>query len=133
LEIGPYRIIRRLALGERGEVLLARVYGPHGFQRTVVLKRLIGGHARDPLWLRRLASEAIAYARLSHSAIVRLYDFVEIDGAPTLVLEYVPGVSLETLVQTKRDLGERLGDQEIFYLGARIFAGLAAAHGARHP
>ena len=66
LEIGPYRIVRRLALGERSEVLLARVHGPHGFQRTVVLKRLIGSHARDPVWLRRLAAEAIAYARLSH-------------------------------------------------------------------
>jgi serine/threonine protein kinase len=133
LEIGPYRIVRRLALGERGEVLLARVYGPHGFRRTVVLKRLIGSHASDPLWLRRLAAEAIAYARLSHSAIVRLYDFVEIDGAPALVLEYVPGVSLEALVKAKRDRGERLGDPEIFYVGARVFAALAAAHGARNP
>lgn len=133
MEPGPYRIVRRLALGERSEVLLARVHGPHGFQRTVVLKRLIGSHARDPLWLRRLAAEAIAYARLSHSAIVRLYDFVDLDGTPTLVLEYVPGISLETLVQTKRDRGERLGDTEVFYIGARVFAALAAAHGARHP
>ena len=97
MDIGPYRIVRRLALGERSEVLLARVFGPHGFQRTVVLKRLIGSHARDPVRLRQLASEAIAYARLSHSAIVRLYDFVELAGTPTLVLEYVPGASLETL------------------------------------
>jgi serine/threonine protein kinase len=125
--------VRRLALGERSEVLLSRVHGPHGFQRTVVLKRLIGSHARDPVWLRRLAAEAIAYARLSHSAIVRLYDFVDLDGTPTLVLEYVPGISLETLVQTKRDRAERLGDTEVFYIGARVFAALAAAHGARHP
>jgi serine/threonine-protein kinase len=114
-------------------VLLARVHGPHGFQRTVVLKRLIGSHARDPQWLRRLAAEAIAYARLSHSAIVRLYDFVELEYTPALVLEYVPGISLETLVQTKRDRGERLGDDEVLYIGARVFAALAAAHGARHP
>jgi serine/threonine-protein kinase len=133
LEIGSYRVVRRLALGERSEVLLARVHGPYGFQRTVVLKRLIGSHARDPQWLRRLAAEAIAYARLSHSAIVRLYDFVDLDGTPALVLEYVPGISLETLVQTKRDRGERLGDAEVLYIGARVFAALAAAHGARHP
>jgi serine/threonine-protein kinase len=132
-EVGPYRIVRRLALGERSEVLLARVHGPYGFQRTVVLKRLIGNHARDPLWLRRLAAEAIAYARLSHSAIVRLYDFVELEGTPALVLEYVPGISLESLVRNKRERDESLGDAEILYIGARVFAALAAAHGARHP
>ena len=37
-----------------------------------------------------------------------------------------------TLVQTKRARGERLGDAEVFYIGARVFAALAAAHGARH-
>lgn len=131
--IGPYRIVRRLALGERSEVLLTRVHGPHGFQRTVVLKRLIGSHARDPQWLRRIAAEAIAYARLSHSAIVRLYDFVDLEGTPALVLEYVPGISLESLVRIKRERGTALGDQEILYVGARVFAALAAAHGARHP
>lgn len=132
-DIGSYRIVRRLALGERSEVLLARVHGPYGFQRTVVLKRLIGSHARDPQWLRRLAAEAIAYARLSHSAIVRLYDFVDLDGTPALVLEYVPGISLESLVRIKRDRGTALGDAEILYIGARVFAALAAAHGARNP
>ena len=131
--IGPYRIVRRLALGERTEVLLARVHGPYGFERTVVLKRLIDGHAREPERLRRLAAEAIAYARLSHSAIVRLYDFIELDETPTLVLEYVPGISLEALLRTKSERGERIGDAEILYVGARVFAGLAAAHGARHP
>jgi serine/threonine-protein kinase len=131
-DIGCYRIVRRLSYGERSEVLLARAHGPHGFQRTVVLKRLTGACARDPQWLARLAAEAIAYARLSHSAIVRLYDFVEVEDTPTLVLEYVPGISLETLVQTKRERGERLGDAEVMYIGARVFAALAAAHGARH-
>lgn len=133
LNIGPYRIVRRLALGERSEVLLARVYGPYGFQRTVALKRLIGSHAHDPARLRQLAAEAIAYARLSHSAIVRLYDFVDLDGAPALVLEYVPGASLDALLATTRERGVRLGDDEIVYVGARVFAALAAAHGARHP
>jgi serine/threonine-protein kinase len=132
-DIGPYRIVRRLSCGEHSEVLLARANGPHGFQRTVVLKRLTGACARAPQWLARLAAEAIVYARLSDSAIVRLYDFVELEGTPVLVLEYVPGISLEKLVHTKRARGERLGDSEVLYIGARVFAALVAAHGARHP
>jgi serine/threonine-protein kinase len=133
VDIGPYRVVRRLALSERNEVLLARILGPHGFQRTVVLKRLIGAQARDPARLRQIAAEAIAYARLSHSAIVRLYDFVELEGAPTLVLEYVPGFSLEVLLAGSRERGVALQDDHVFYVGARVFAALAAAHGARHP
>jgi serine/threonine protein kinase len=133
VDIGSFRVVRRLALGERSEVLLARAHGPYGFQRTVVLKRLIADHAREPQWLRRLGAEAIAYARLSHSAIVRLYDFVDLDGTPALVLEYVPGVSLDRLVRMHRELRTKLAIDQVLYVGARIFAALAAAHGARHP
>jgi len=133
VDIGSFRVVRRIALGERSEVLLARAHGPYGFQRTVVLKRLIADRAREPEWLRRLGAEAIAYARLSHSAIVRLYDFVDLDGTPALVLEYVPGVSLDRLVRMHRELGTKLAIDQVLYVGARVFAALAAAHGARHP
>jgi serine/threonine protein kinase len=133
VDIGSFRVVRRLALGERSEVLLARAHGPYGFQRTVVLKRLIAHAASEPLRLRGLAAEAIAYARLSHSAIVRLYDFVDLDGTPALVLEYVPGVSLDRLVRAQRERRAPFDADQVLYVGARVFAALAAAHGARHP
>ena len=49
------------------------------------------------------------------------------------MLEYVPGFSLEVLLAASRERGVALRDDQVFYVGARVFAALAAAHGARHP
>ncbi|HSO33445.1 MAG TPA: serine/threonine-protein kinase, partial [Labilithrix sp.] len=127
-DLSGYEIVRRLGVSASSEVLLAVARGPYGFARTVVLKRLVtetsDGHAR-------LAREARAYARLTHPAIVRLYDFVEDAGRLTLVLEHVDGVSLKRVMEAGRSA--RLDDASVWYVGYRIFLALAAAHAAREP
>src|SRR4029077_19967148 len=84
--LGPYRIIKRLGIGGTSEVLLALSQGPYGFERTVVIKRLLPKCEWDPSQSRMLAAEAVAYARLTHPAIVRLYDFFAPGGHVALVL-----------------------------------------------
>ena len=81
----------------------------------------------------RLGREALAYARLAHPAIVRLYDFVEDDGRLTLVMEHVDGLSLARVIAGLRACGEDLDEPSIWYVGYRIFLALAAAHAARDP
>ena len=68
--IGPYTVVRRLGMGGTSEVLLATSRGPFGFERQVVVKRLLPRHRSDPMMARMLAQEAMAYARLGHPAIV---------------------------------------------------------------
>src|SRR5512144_1846107 len=95
--IGGYRVIRRLATGGTSDVLLARAEGPHGFERTVVLKRLLSQYKNDDEFAKMFAREAAAYAKLSHPAIVQLYDFFALDGQLVMVLEYVDGPPLSRL------------------------------------
>jgi serine/threonine-protein kinase len=45
--IGAYRVVRRLATGGTSDVLLAKAEGPHGFERTVVLKVLLSHFGKD--------------------------------------------------------------------------------------
>ena len=131
--LGPYRITRRLGIGATSEVLLAVSHGPYGFERTVVIKRLLARCEVDPALHRMLASEAVAYARLTHPAIVRLYDFFAPDGKVALVLEYVDGPSLARLGVLLKSKREALGDPAALYIASRVFAALAAAHAARDP
>src|SRR3954468_11627651 len=91
---GGHRIVRRLGLGHTSEVLLAVASGPFGFERTVVIKRLLAKCENEEERQPGFAAEALAHARLSHPAIVRLYDFTSTGGRLELVLEYVDGVSL---------------------------------------
>jgi len=136
-EVGGFRILRRLASGSTSDVLLARAEGPHGFQRVVALKiLLVGAKGRagaDAEFERTFAATASAYARLSHPAVVKLYDFFSADGQLVLVLEFVDGLPLHKLRAMLANYGERLDDKAALFLGLRIFSAVAAAHGARDP
>ena len=120
--------------------MLAVSRGPHGFQRSVVLKRVQASVEDEPAMdedardaTARLGREALAYARLAHPAIVRLFDFVEDDGRLTLVLEHVDGLSLARILTGLRAAGTDLDEASVWYIGYRVFLALAAAHSARDP
>jgi serine/threonine protein kinase len=72
---------------------------------------------------RRLMAEGRAQAALQHPNIVRVTDSVEVDGAPALVMEYVPGPSLDELIPDAPLSQDQLDD-----LARGLFAGVAAAH-----
>jgi eukaryotic-like serine/threonine-protein kinase len=131
--IGAYRVVRRLAMGGTSDVLLARAEGPHGFERTVVLKLLLAQFREDPSFERMFAREAAAYARLSHPAIVKLYDFFSAEGTLVIVLEYIDGLPLNRARVLLRQRGVELDDRSSLFLASRVFAALAAAHAARDP
>ena len=130
---GRYQVLRRLEGTPTEEILLARSHGPGGFQRKVVMKRHLQRHDGDSHFLQILAREAHAYALLTHPGVVRLYDFLLLDGHPVLVLEYVSGVSLSALENALVDQGRILDDQVALYVAHGMFSALAAAHNARDP
>ena len=131
--IGGYRVVRRLATGGTSDVLLARAEGPHGFERTVVLKLLLQQFRRDAPMEKMFAREAAAYARLSHPAIVKLYDFFSAEAQLVMVLEYIDGLPLNRFRASLRKHGEQVDDRSSIFVASRVFAALAAAHGARDP
>jgi serine/threonine-protein kinase len=89
--------------------------------RLVALKLLAGD--ADP---GRLVREARAIAALSHPNIAGVYDVGEAEGRPYLVLEYLPGGTLEERLPE----GRPLPDHETARVAAEIAAGLAHAHAA---
>jgi serine/threonine protein kinase len=131
--IRAHRVLRRLATGGTSDVLLACAEGPGGFQRVVVLKLLLKQFRHDGRFERMFLSEAAAYARLSHPAIVRLYDFFAERDRLVLVLEYVDGLPLNRVLTLVRGAGGRLDDAASLFVAWRVFSALAAAHSAKDP
>jgi len=72
----------------------------------------------------RFEREARAVASLAHPNITQLYDYGESEGRPYIVLEYVPGGTLEERLRDKKPLP----DEEALAIAAGIAAGLAHAH-----
>ena len=128
--VGGYRVVRKLATGGTSDVLLAKAEGPHGFERSVVLKLLLPEYKHDAEFKGMFAREAAAYARLSHPSIVRLYDFFSNDDQLVMVLEYIDGPPLSRLRGMLKAVGQQLDDTTALYIASSIFDALAAAHGA---
>jgi serine/threonine-protein kinase len=72
----------------------------------------------------RFEREARAVASLAHPNLMQLFDYGESDGRPYMVLEYVPGGTLEDRLRNRSPLP----DDEALAIAAGIAAGLAQAH-----
>jgi serine/threonine-protein kinase len=96
--LGKHRLIRRLAVGGTAEVYLAVTEGLSGFEKQVVLKRLIPEYAADPEVLAMFLDEARLMALLRHPHIAEVYDIGQDRGDYFFAMEHVPGRDLrETL------------------------------------
>jgi eukaryotic-like serine/threonine-protein kinase len=131
LRLGPYELLRRIATGGMAEVYLARRAGPHGFQKTVAVKRILPQFARDPDFVAMFVDEARVCARLGHPNIVQVFDFGEEDGELYMAMEYVDGTTGARLVRAVAARGEEIALDVCLHVALSILRALDCAHGAR--
>ncbi len=86
-----------LAEGGMAQIWLARHSGPKGFDRLVVIKRLIGALENDPDHVDMFLAEARYSAQLSHPHVVQMHDLGEDGDSMYLVMEYLDGENLSTV------------------------------------
>ncbi len=98
---GRYEIVRRLARGGMATVYLAT---DRRLSRTVAIKVMHEGLGDDQEFARKFDREARAAARLSHPNIVSVFDQGLDGGRPYIVMEYVEGRTLRTIVTTEAPL-----------------------------
>ncbi|MBC8070990.1 MAG: serine/threonine protein kinase, partial [Deltaproteobacteria bacterium] len=91
---GKYRPFRRLAVGGMAEIFLAYARSGHGFEKLVVLKRVLPQYAENREFMRMFLDEARLAATLDHSNVVHVYDIGEHAGNFFFAMEYVHGQSL---------------------------------------
>lgn len=94
--IGNYRIICKLGEGGMGQVFRAIDVT---LQREVAIKILHPYLTQDEAMLQRFRAEAITLAKLNHPNIALLYSFIEHGDECFMVMEYVPGETLESLLR----------------------------------
>jgi len=97
--LGGYTIVRKLAKGGMAEIYLARSVGPEGFEKLVVLKRILPRYAENPKFVQLFLDEAKLAASLDHPHIVHVYDMGRIDGHYFFTMEYVHGQDTRSILR----------------------------------
>ena len=100
--IGKFQVIGQLGRGGMADVLLCRLQGIGGFDKEVVLKRILPERAGDPHFVRMFLDEARLVANLSHPNIVQVFEIGEQDGVPFMAMEYIKGVTLSMIIRQSR-------------------------------
>ena len=134
--VGLYQVTGLLGSGAMGNVYRAR---DTRLERDVAIKALPEGVSSDPDAMARFEREARFLAQLNHPNIAAIYGIEEVEGERLLVLELVPGETLEERLRRGAiPIAEAMG------IGRQIAAALEAAHdaagvgggegvGERHP
>ncbi|MGW4705664.1 serine/threonine-protein kinase, partial [Streptomyces sp. NPDC004285] len=122
LEIGGYRIQARLGSGGMGVVYLAHTPGG----RPIALKAVREDFAADPEFRLRFAQEVASASRIHGLFTAQVVDHGADDPVPWLATAYVPGPSLQQVVERHGPLPVRT----VLLLVAGIAEALQAIHGA---
>jgi serine/threonine protein kinase len=129
--IGRYEVIRRIAVGGMAEIFLARSTGIEGFEKRVIVKRILPHLAENPDFVAMFLDEARLAATLHHANIAQVYDIGAEDGSYFFALEYIEGKDVRHLrIQLARRQLE-LPHQHAIAIVLGVAAGLHAAHERR--
>jgi eukaryotic-like serine/threonine-protein kinase len=126
---GKYTLLRKLAVGGMAELFLALQRSVAGFEKLIVVKRVLPHLAKDETFIQLLLSEARIAATLNHPNIAQVYDVGSVDGQYFIAMEHVHGEDLRSIVRQMKRAGQTTFPLEhAVALALGCCAGLAYAH-----
>jgi serine/threonine protein kinase len=123
-----YHVVSKIAKGGMAEIFLALQQGEQGFQKPVVLKRILPALAADPKFVRMFVDEAHIASTLNHSNLVQVLDLGRSGGQYFLVLEFVDGWSLEQIRRRAQNAKLKLPIPLALTIVSALCRGLAYVH-----
>ena len=120
MKYGRYEIVGELGKGSMG--VIYKAHDPQ-IDRVIALKVLRHDRVTSEEFVKRFYKEAKAIGRLSHSAIVTIYDVGQDKGTIYIAMEFLEGPSFDGIIQERR-----LSPEEIVDLGAQVAEALDYAH-----
>ena len=123
-----YILGKRINRGGMAEIYLGKALGEDNFERICAIKRILPHFASDKEYIKMFRDEAHICKRLQHANIVQVYDFSEVEESFALIMEFIDGADLRTLLSTCETLKVKLPLQMAIYIAACSARGLHYAH-----
>jgi serine/threonine-protein kinase len=130
--LGQYELLSLMAAGGMAEIFLARQTGIRGFEKLVVVKKILPALVRHKEFVEMFFDEARIAARLRHSNIVQIYDLGQAGDDYYIAMEYLEGESLREVVVQAFKVGNQLPPELAAFIIANICDGLDYAHKFRN-
>lgn len=125
---GRYVLLEKLAVGGMAEIYKAKTFGVDGFEKQLVIKRILPHCAADKDFISMLIDEAKLTVLLSHANIVQVYDLGKVGDDYFISMEFINGTNLRELMHRLEEHGERIQEDIAVYISSEICKGLDYAH-----
>ena len=125
---GKYRLIKKLAQGGMAEIFVAKSTGAGGFEKTVIVKRILPRLSAHDKFVKMFVNEAKLTSALNHSNIVQIFDFGKVGADYFIAMEFVDGKDLRSIVRACRERARKIPMEFMLYTGVQITKGLEYAH-----
>jgi serine/threonine protein kinase/tetratricopeptide (TPR) repeat protein len=128
---GKYQLLEQLARGGMAEVFKAKAHGVEGFEKILVIKRILPELSENPRFVEMFINEAKIAVSLSHANIVQVFDLGTAEGTYFIAMEYVAGMDLAKMLKRTRKAKKRLAPELAVYIISELAKGLDYAHRRR--
>jgi serine/threonine-protein kinase len=125
---GRYQLVERLAVGGMAELFVATSPGEHGFQKRVVIKRLLPHLLADKTYNAMFIDEAKLTARLVHPKIAQTFELGKVADALYIAMEYIDGIDVLALLREFAALRRRIEPKLAAWIAHETLDALDYAH-----
>jgi serine/threonine protein kinase len=125
---GKYILLRKIATGGMAEIFRAKTIGAEGFEKIVVIKRILPHYTEDEAFVKMFIDEASIASKLQHSNIVQIYDFEKEEDRFYIAMEYVEGSDLKEVIERGLKNGNPLQPPQVALVMMEASKGLHYAH-----
>ena len=126
---GRYELLERIGEGGMAEVFRARLPGVAGFEKILVIKRILPHLSRNNRFVQMFVNEAQLAAKIQHQNVVQVYELGQLEnGELYIAMEYVPGVDLRGILRNAAQRVLRIPPWFSVHTVTEILGGLAHAH-----
>jgi tRNA A-37 threonylcarbamoyl transferase component Bud32 len=125
---GKYFLTELLATGGMAEIYLAKLIGPGGFEKPLVIKQIHPRLSGQRQFVDLFVAEAKTLVSLAHGNIVPVYELGVIDDTYFIAMEYIDGPTLYRFTEALARKEARMEPAVAAWIAARILEGLDYAH-----
>lgn len=132
VKFGKYTLIRHLATGGMAELYLAIQRSISGFEKLIVIKKILPRYSSDKEFIQMFLDEARIAATLNHPNVVQIYDVGSVEQDYFIAMEYIHGEDLRNIVGAMRK--KKLTHfplEHALAITVGVCKGLSYAHGHR--